>query len=116
MVTQLVRSRVGIQTQDSAVRELRPRRMLSLQCFIAKEATWKHKNYHRSKTRELGLRSQACFSEDLTTYWASLVAQLVKNLPAMRETWVRSLGWVDPLEKEMATAAGLWPGEFHGLF
>ena len=31
--------------------------------------------------------------------WASLVAQLVKNLPAMRETWVRSLGWEDPLEK-----------------
>ena len=31
--------------------------------------------------------------------WASLVAQLVKNLPAMWETWVRSLGWEDPLEK-----------------
>ena len=35
--------------------------------------------------------------------WASLVAQLVKNLPAMWETWVRSLGWEDPLEKGMAT-------------
>ena len=35
--------------------------------------------------------------------WASLLAQLVKNLPAMRETWVSSLGWEDPLEKEMAT-------------
>ena len=35
--------------------------------------------------------------------WASLVAQSVKNLPAMQETWVRSLGWEDPLEKEMAT-------------
>ena len=34
--------------------------------------------------------------------WASLVAQLVKNSPAMRETWVWSLGWEDPLEKEMA--------------
>ena len=31
---------------------------------------------------------------------ASLVAQLVKNLPAMWETWVRSLGWEDPLEEE----------------
>ena len=31
--------------------------------------------------------------------WASLVAQLVKHLPAMRKTWVRSLGWEDPLEK-----------------
>ena len=34
---------------------------------------------------------------------ASLVAQMVKNLPAMQETWVRSLGWEDPLEKEIAT-------------
>ena len=35
--------------------------------------------------------------------WASLVAQLVKNLPIMQETWVRSLGWEDPLEKRKAT-------------
>ena len=35
--------------------------------------------------------------------WVSLVAQLVKNLPAMQETWVRSLCWEDPLEKGMAT-------------
>ena len=35
--------------------------------------------------------------------WASLVAQTVKNLPAMWETWVRSLGWEDPLEEGMAT-------------
>ena len=39
--------------------------------------------------------------------WASLVAQLVKNLPAMRETWVRSLGWEDPLEKGRATHASI---------
>ena len=35
------------------------------------------------------------------------VAQLVKNLPAMQETWVQSLGWEDPLEKEMATHSGI---------
>ena len=35
--------------------------------------------------------------------WASLVAQLVKNLPAMWETWVQPLGWEDPLEKGKAT-------------
>ena len=34
---------------------------------------------------------------------ASLVAQMVKNPPAMWENWVRSLGWKDPIEKEMAT-------------
>ena len=36
-------------------------------------------------------------------FWASLVAQLVNNLPAMWETWVRSLGWEDPLETGKAT-------------
>ena len=35
--------------------------------------------------------------------WASLVAQTVKNLPAMQDTWVQSLGGEDHLEKEMAT-------------
>ena len=39
--------------------------------------------------------------------WAFLVAQLVKNLPAMRETWVRSLGWEDPLEKGTATHSSI---------
>ena len=34
---------------------------------------------------------------------ASLVAQLVKNMPAMQETWVQSLGWEDPLEESMAS-------------
>ena len=34
---------------------------------------------------------------------ASLVVQMVKNLPAMQDTWVRSLGWEDPLEKGKAT-------------
>ena len=39
----------------------------------------------------------------LQYFWASLGVQLVKNLPAMWETWVQSLGWVDPLEKGKAT-------------
>ena len=39
--------------------------------------------------------------------WASLVAQLVKDLPAMRETWVQSLGWEDPLEKGKATHSSI---------
>ena len=36
-------------------------------------------------------------------YWVSLMAQLVKNPPAMQEIWVRFLGWEDPLEKGTAT-------------
>ena len=53
--------------------------------------------------------------------WASLVAQLVKNPPAMWETWIRSLGWEDPLEKEKATHNSIlawripWTEEAGGL-
>ena len=49
------------------------------------------------------------------------MAQMVKNLPAMQETWVRSLGWEDPLEKGMATHSSIlawrisWTEELGGL-
>ena len=39
--------------------------------------------------------------------WASLVGPLVKNPPAMQESWVRSLGWEDPLEKGIATHSNI---------
>ena len=39
--------------------------------------------------------------------WASLIAQLVKNLPTMQETSVQSLGWEDPLGKEMANHSSI---------
>ena len=39
--------------------------------------------------------------------WASLVAQLVKNVPEMQETWAQSLGWEDPLEKGTATHSSI---------
>ena len=47
-----------------------------------------------------------------------LMAQLVKNLPAIRETWVSSLGWEDPLEKGKVTLPipVFWPGEFLGMY
>ena len=59
-------------------------------------------------------------------FMASLVVQLVKNLPAMQETWVRSLGWEDPLEGGMATHSsifawripmdrGAWRAMVHGV-
>ena len=44
----------------------------------------------------------------------SLVAQTVKCLPTMRETWVRSLGWEDPLEKTWHPTPVLLPGKSHG--
>ena len=42
------------------------------------------------------------------------MAQLVKNPPAMWETWVQSLGWEDPLRRERVPTPVFWPGEFHG--
>ena len=58
--------------------------------------------------------------------WASLVAQMVKNPPAMWETWVQSLSWEDPLEEGMATHSsvlawrismdrGAWQATVHGI-
>ena len=53
--------------------------------------------------------------------WGSLVAQMVKNPPAMQETWVGSLGWEDPLEEGMATHSSIlawrvpWTEEPGGL-
>ena len=41
--------------------------------------------------------------------WVSLVAQTVKNPPAMQETWVRFLGWEDALEEAMATHSSILP-------
>ena len=53
--------------------------------------------------------------------WASLVAQVVKNPPTMQETQVRTLGWEDPLQEEMATHSSIlawripWTEEPGGL-
>ena len=54
---------------------------------------------------KLSFYTGVCFRRSLAKLfrWYSLVAQRVKHLPAMRETQVRSLGWEDSLEKEMAT-------------
>ena len=64
--------------------------------------------------------------EGLSDSWASLVAQTVKNLPAVRDTWVRSLSWEDPPEEGMATHSsilfwrismdrGTWRATVHGV-
>ena len=48
--------------------------------------------------------------------WASLVVQLVKNLPAIWETWVPPLGWEDPLEKGEATHSSILDWKIPGLY
>ena len=62
-----------------------------------------------------------CLGHIFLTFWASLVAQMVKNPPVMQETWVQSLDEEDPLEKEMATHSSIlawripWTGKPGGL-
>ena len=77
--------------------------------------------FHATKWMKLIIKCEMCSLETISDWkiivlqlWyifccyrfelrASLIAQLVKNLPAMQETWVWSLGWEDPLEKGKAT-------------
>ena len=59
--------------------------------------------------------SSAWNSIHLANSWAFLVAQTVKNPPAMQETWVWSLGWEAPWRRERLPTPVFWPGEFHGL-
>ena len=54
--------------------------------------------------------------EALLIIRASLVAQSVKNPPALWETWVQFLGWEDPWRREQLPTLVFWPGEFHGLY
>ena len=68
--------------------------------------TWKLLKNTPSKFHPF-LSSQVLFVSHLSYCGASLVAQMVKNLPAMRETWVQSLDWKDPLEKGMATHSSI---------
>ena len=56
---------------------------------------------------ELGRSSEEGIGYPLQYSWASLVAQLVKNPPAMQETLVQSLGWEDPLEQRKATHSSI---------
>ena len=66
---------------------------------------WAHSNTRKRKNSKMETR--LVFASDQTEERASLVAQTVKNLPAMRETWVQFLGWEDPLEKGMATHSSI---------
>ena len=64
-------------------------------------------------------KTESCLEWHLN--WTSQVAQMVKHLPGVQETWVQSLGWEEPLEKEMATHSSIlvwrnpWTEEPGGL-
>ena len=60
-----------------------------------------------SSIPESGRSTGETIGYSIQSSWASLVTQLVKNLPAMQKTWVRSLGWENPLEKGTATHSSI---------
>ena len=70
---------------------------------------------HSSPTLELALPPQQA-AQGFFSPRASQVAQLVKNLPAMQETWAQPLGWEDSLKEGRLPTPVFWPGEFHGLY
>ena len=85
--------------------------------YFPSEVRKRHKEIHK----KLSHRKLSFILSSLLTIGVSLVAQTVKSLPAVQETWVRSLGWEDPLEKGMATHSSIlawiipWTGELGGL-
>ena len=84
-----------------------------LDCSVGKEST-----YNAGSIPGSGRSAGESIGYPIQYSWASIVAQLVKNLPAMQETWIQSLDWEDLLEKgrERLPTPVLWPGEFHGLY
>ena len=80
----------------------------------------------KRKMRQQRMRLLDSIINSMDINLSSLVTQMVKKLPAMQETWVRSLGWEDPLEEGMATHSsilawrismnrGAWRATIHGV-
>ena len=87
------------------------RKFSSLGIYGSKAAPTQKISWKMQTCGILGLIFAALF-----LIWASLVAQLVKNLPAVQETWVQS--WVGkiPWRRERLPSPVFWPGEFQGLY
>ena len=71
-----------------------------------------HQRLLRLKTEQEAMKNKKMLLAQRTVFNISLAAQLVKNLPAMWETWVWSLGWEDPLEKGKATHSSVLAWRF----
>ena len=80
----------------------------------------KERNTHtHTHTKKKSIKTTYTWSMDVRISFCIIegfpVAQLVKNPPAMQDTWVRSLGWEDHLDKGTAAHSSILPGEFLGL-
>ena len=92
--------------------------------FRARVLGWVSFSFSRGPSRHRDRTQVSRIAGRCFTLWATrealnspqLVAQLVKHLPAMQDTWVQSLGWEDPLRRERLPSPVFWPGEFHELY
>ena len=120
MINKILKNKINIKKNDKHAQwnelTLHPPMCLSLACLLPPSGPTLLSLCSRRSI------SQALLSSDLvTTFWASLVVQTVKNLTEMREIRVRSLGWEDPLEEGMAAQSSIlawripWTEEPGGL-
>ena len=91
--------------------------MISLQSKSSERARKKKKDPSSEDLGSGKVAKSGLFPDDvrmrLTVTWALPVAQMVKNPPAMRETWIQSLGWEDPLEEGIATPSSILAWRIH---
>ena len=74
---------------------------MSINCKVYKIALHYPPQYKKQN------KKQSIFLSASNQIWTFLIPQLIKNLPAMQETWVQFLGWDDPVEKKMATHSSI---------
>ena len=88
------------------IRDLHPEYVKNPYNSIIKVLYWPKSSFWGFSIKSYGKNRNELFGQP-NNYGASLVAQMVKNLPATWETWVQSLSWEDPLEEEMAVHSSI---------
>ena len=86
--------------------------MFGLICYSENILKSKYQGFNPGSFPGTGRSAGEGIGYSLLYSWASLAAQLVKNPPAMWETWVRKILW----RRERLPSPALWPGKFHGLY
>ena len=104
------RMRNIIKSEKKGAKSLKIKNTSKICMGLPSQLSWKESTFNAGDPGSIpgsGRFSGEGIGYPLQYSWASLVAELVKKLPVMWETWVRSLGWQDPLEKGTATHSSI---------